>query len=271
MSSIKLDGTWTKPLNLGFPINTFDNEGSIAVKGNGAEGYIASDRQDSRGGLDIYKVVLSPLTRANKTYYFNGFIADATTKKPLAGIVNLVDPIASENFMQVSVDSTGYFVLALPYFDSLGIRINSEAHEYASMLISADSLNKISGNTFNFYLAAIEKQYSKKFNNVFFDLNTAQLKKSASVELDALVSYLSTTPNATILIEGHTDNTGTVAFNLALSSQRAQAIAHYLITGGINKLRISTQGYGATKPVASNDTEAGRALNRRTGFTITIQ
>jgi outer membrane protein OmpA-like peptidoglycan-associated protein len=173
--------------------------------------------------------------------------------------------------MQVSVDSTGYFVLALPYFDSLGIRINSEAHEYASMLISADSLNKISGNTFNFYLAAIEKQYSKKFNNVFFDLNTAQLKKSASVELDALVSYLSTTPNATILIEGHTDNTGTVAFNLALSSQRAQAIAHYLITGGINKLRISTQGYGATKPVASNDTEAGRALNRRTGFTITIQ
>ena len=271
MSSIKLDGTWTKPLNLGFPINTFDNEGSIAVKGNGAEGYIASDRQDSRGGLDIYKVVLSPLTRANKTYYFNGFIADATTKKPLAGIVNLVDPIASENFMQVSVDSTGYFVLALPYFDSLGIRINSEAHEYASMLISADSLNKISGNTFNFYLAAIEKQYSKKFNNVFFDLNTAQLKKSASVELDALVSYLSTTPNATILIEGHTDNTGTVAFNLALSSQRAQAIAQYLIAGGINKLRISTQGYGATKPVASNDTEAGRALNRRTGFTITIQ
>ena len=271
MSSIKLDGTWTKPLNLGFPINTFDNEGSIAVKGNGAEGYIASDRQDSRGGLDIYKVVLSPLTRANKTYYFNGFIADATTKKPLAGVVNLVDPIATENFMQINVDSTGYFVLALPYFDSLGIRINSEAHEYASMLISADSLNKMSGNTFNFYLAAIEKQYSKKFNNVFFDLNTAQLKKSASVELDALVSYLSTTPNATILIEGHTDNTGTVAFNLALSSQRAQAIAQYLIAGGINKLRISTQGYGATKPVASNDTEAGRALNRRTGFTITIQ
>lgn len=271
MSSIKLDGTWTKPLNLGFPINTFDNEGSIAVKGNGAEGYIASDRQDSRGGLDIYKVVLSPLTRANKTYYFNGFIADATTKKPLAGIVNLVDPIATENFMQINVDTTGYFVLALPYFDSLGIRINSEAHEYASMLISADSLNKMSGNTFNFYLAAIEKQYSKKFNNVFFDLNTAQLKKSASVELDALVSYLSTTPNATILIEGHTDNTGTVAFNLALSSQRAQAIAQYLIAAGINKLRISTTGYGATKPVASNDTEAGRALNRRTGFTITIQ
>ncbi|MEY3873894.1 MAG: hypothetical protein RL363_615, partial [Bacteroidota bacterium] len=233
--------------------------------------YIASDRQDSRGGLDIYKVVLSPLTRANKTYYFNGFIADATTKKPLAGVVNLVDPIATENFMQINVDSTGYFVLALPYFDSLGIRINSEAHEYASMLISADSLNKMSGDTFNFYLAAIEKQYSKKFNNVFFDLNTAQLKKSASVELDALVSYLSTTPNATILIEGHTDNTGTVAFNLALSSQRAQAIAQYLIAGGINKLRISTQGYGATKPVASNDTEAGRALNRRTGFTITIQ
>ena len=271
MSSIKMDGTWTKPLNLGFPINTYDNEGSIAVGGNGAEGYIASDRQDSRGGLDIYKVVLSPLTRANKTYYFNGFIADAITKKPLSGVVHLVDPMVAENFMQVNVDTSGYFVLALPYFDILGIRINSKDHEYASMLVSADSLNKMSGGTFNFYLAAIEKQYSRKFNNVFFDLNTAQLKKSASVELDALLSYLNTTPTASILIEGHTDNTGTPTFNLALSSQRAQAIAQYLIAGGINKLRISTMGFGATKPVASNETEVGRALNRRTGFTITIQ
>ena len=271
MSRIKIDGTWTKPMNLGFPINTFDNEGSIAVAGDGAEGYIASDRQDSRGGLDIYKVTLSPATRANKTYYFNGFIADANSKKPLSGIVNLVDPIATENFMQVNVDTSGYFVLALPYFDSLGIRINSEDHEYMSMLISADSLNKMKGSTFNFYLAAIEKKYSKNFNNVFFDLNTAQLKKSSSVELDALVGYLSATPNAHILIEGHTDNSGARDFNIALSAQRAEAIASYLLKGGISKERVNTIGFGASKPIASNETEAGRATNRRTSFTITIQ
>ncbi len=267
----KIDGSWTKPLNLGYPINTFDNEGSIAVAGDGYEGYIASDRADSRGGLDIYKVVLSPATRANKTIYFNGFIADAATKKPLTGIVNLVDPLDAENFMQVNVDSSGLFVLALPFFDSLGIKVNSINHAYASMLISLDSLAKMSGTTFNFYLSAIEKQYSKNFDNVFFDVNTALLKKSSSVELDALTDYLIATPNANILIEGHTDNTGVNAFNLALSTARAQSIAAYLMANGIAKSRISTKGYGSAKPIADNGTELGRAKNRRTSFTITIQ
>lgn len=271
VSRIKLDGSWTKPLNLGFPINTFDNEGSIAVAGNGAEGYIASDRQDSRGGLDIYKVVLAAPTRANKTYYFNGFIADANTKKPLAGTVHLINPANTENLMQIKVDTSGYFVLALPYFDSLGIQVNSEAHEYASMLVSADSLNKLSGTTYGFLLNAIEKQYSKNFKNVFFDINTAKLKPHSSIELDALVTYLLATPKAVILIEGHTDNTGTTTFNQLLSTQRAEAIAQYLIHAGINTQRISTKGYGATKPIASNETETGRATNRRTSFTITIQ
>ncbi len=270
MSRKKIDGTWSKPINLGYPINTIDNEGSIAVASDGTQGYIASDRADSRGGLDIYKVVLSKNTRANKTYYLKGLITDAASQKTIAGTVRLVDPTDTASYMQVNVDTTGAFVLALPYFDSLGIQVNSPNHEYASILMSEDSLTKIAGATLHFNLAAIQKQFTKNFKNVFFEINAARLKSNSNVELNALASYLQNTPTANILIEGHTDNSGNAAANLTLSTKRADAIAQYLINKGITKTRIRTIGYGASKPIADNTTEAGRAQNRRTSFTISL-
>jgi outer membrane protein OmpA-like peptidoglycan-associated protein/tetratricopeptide (TPR) repeat protein len=270
MSRKKIDGSWSKPINLGYPINTIDNEGSIAVASDGAEGYIASDRIDSRGGLDIYKVILSHNTRANKTYYLKGIINEAGTLNALAGTVRLVDPSDTSSYMQVDVNKSGHFVLALPYFDSLGIQVNSPNHEFASMLLTADSVARLAGNTLCFSLASIEKQFTKNFKNVFFEINSAQLMPSSNVELNALVTYLMNTPNAHILIEGHTDNTGNNAANLTLSSNRAQAIAQYLINKGITKNRISTKGYGASKPISDNITQSGRAQNRRTNFTISL-
>ncbi len=270
MSRKKIDGTWSRPTNLGYPINTIDNEGSIAVASDGTQGYIASDRIDSRGGLDIYKVTLSRSTRANKTYYLKGIITDTLAKQYLAGTVRLVDPADTTSYMQVNVDSTGAFVLALPYFDSLGIQVNSPNHEFASMLLSMDSLSKIAGNTIYFNLAAIQKQFSSNFNNVFFEINSAKLKLMSNVELDALVTYLKETQDATILIEGHTDNTGNDEANLILSTKRAESIAQYLIKKGIDKTRIGTKGYGSTKPISDNALEIGRKQNRRTSFTITL-
>lgn len=115
----KIEGNWSSPLNLGYPINTFDNEGSIAVAGTGLEGYIASDRADSRGSLDIYKVILAVNTRPNKTFYVNGFIADAITKKPIAGELVLINTSEETNTMQIKVDSSGNFILGLPYLEVL--------------------------------------------------------------------------------------------------------------------------------------------------------
>jgi outer membrane protein OmpA-like peptidoglycan-associated protein/tetratricopeptide (TPR) repeat protein len=270
VSRKKIDGQWSKPINLGYPINTIDNEGSIAVASDGTQGYIASDRIDSRGGLDIYKVILSTNTRANKTNYLRGFIADAKTQKGIAGFVRLVDPSDSANYMQVNVDTSGLFVLALPAFDSLGIQVNSPNHDYAIMLLSEDSLTKITGSTLVFHLNAIQKKFSKNFNNVFFESNAAQLKSNSNVELNALIHYLESSPTAIILIEGHTDNTGNAASNLLLSTKRAESIAQYLIMKGIAASRISTKGYGASQPIGDNNTPMGRAQNRRTSFTITL-
>ncbi|MEK0423124.1 MAG: hypothetical protein RLZ95_1034 [Bacteroidota bacterium] len=267
----KLDGKWSKPTNLGYPINTFDNEGSIAIASNGWEGYIASDRIDSRGELDIYKVVLPQKARANKTYYFNGFITDAFSHLPIPGLVRLSDPKDSTKFMVINVDSTGVFVLSIPEFDSLGIQVNSPQHDYASSLLSKEKLIQLAGTSQNFNLSPIQNKFTKDFKNVFFDVNNAQLNAASFVELDALVNYLENTNNASIFIEGHTDNTGSEIANINLSEKRAFAIAQYLIKKGIATQRISAKGFGASKPIADNGTAAGRAQNRRTSFTITIQ
>lgn len=267
----KLDGKWSKPTNLGYPINTFDNEGSIAIASNGWEGYIASDRIDSRGELDIYKVVLPQKARANKTYYFNGFITDAFSHLPIPGLVRLSDPKDSTKFMVINVDSTGVFVLSIPEFDSLGIQVNSPQHDYASSLLSKEKLIQLAGTSQNFNLSPIQNKFTKDFKNVFFDVNNAQLNAASFVELDALVNYLENTNNASIFIEGHTDNTGSEIANINLSEKRAFAIAQYLIKKGIATQRISAKGFGASNPIADNGTAAGRAQNRRTSFTITIQ
>lgn len=266
----KIDGNWSSPINLGYPINTFDNEGSIAVAGNGFEGYIASDRADSRGSLDIYKVILALNTRPNKTFYVKGFIADAESKKPLSGEVVLMNPAEENSTMQIQVDSNGYFILGLPYLDSIGIRVNSKGHEFASTLLSLENINNLASKTLEFNLAPIVKKFTRNFKNIFFDINLATLDKKSFIELDAVVTYLETTPSAAILIEGHTDNKGDSVQNLVLSSKRAGSIASYLIKKGIVANRISTKGLGDTKPIDTNNTEEGRAKNRRTSFTITI-
>ncbi len=273
VSRKKLDGSWSTPMNLGYPINTYENEGSIAVSSNGMDAYMASDRADSKGGLDIYKAILASATRANKTFYLKGYIADAVTKSPIAGDVVLVNPLDDSSTMQIKVDNDGYFVLGLPYFDSLGIRVNSPNHIFASTFISADSLQYLSGTTFQFYLAPIPvygKPFSQNFNNVFFDLNSAKLKKKSRVELDALVTYLESAPMAVVLIEGHTDSKGDSIQNKNMSDRRSASIARYLINKKIEPNRVSTIARGAKFPIADNATEEGRAKNRRSSFVISF-
>jgi outer membrane protein OmpA-like peptidoglycan-associated protein len=173
--------------------------------------------------------------------------------------------------MEMQIDSMGQFLLALPYFDSLGLKINSPDHDYLSSILPIESLRNMAGKTFDFALTPIEKEFTKTFNQVYFASNSAVLQAISSVELDALARYLKTTLNAQILIEGHTDNTGTAAQNNLLSLQRANAIAKYLQQKGIAANRIERKGLGATKPIADNKTVDGRAKNRRISFTITLK
>lgn len=270
MSRKQLNEKWSTPINLGYPINTYDNEGSISVANNGIEAYIASDRIDSRGELDIYKVTLPENARAFKTLYFKGQLVDAVSKKGIHGNLQIMDSATGFLYTSIPIDSSGYFILALPYFDRIGLKITSPQYDYLTSSFGVEDIQSYAGKTVTFNLTKIENTFSKIFNNVFFETGTAVLNSTASFELDGLYSYLATTMDATILIEGHTDNTGNELQNIQLSQKRANAIANYLSQKGIAKNRISTIGYGSAKPIEDNATASGRAKNRRTSFTIQL-
>lgn len=266
----KINGEWTPPLNLGFPINTFDNEGSIAVASNGIDAYFASDRSDSRGGLDIYKATLSNETRANKKFFMKGIIKDANSKKTISASIHLFDPSNLSSFMKMEVDSTGQFMLALPYLDSIGISITSSFHERADKTITNAFFVEDNTTTQEFYLSTLKDKFTQTFTHVLFATDSDKLLPGFEKELNELTAYLLTEKQAVIIVEGHTDNTGDMDKNKLLSLNRAKTIAQYLIANQVSPHRISTLGYGDTKPISNNETVQGRQLNRRTSFTITI-
>jgi len=118
------------------------------------------------------------------------------------------------------------------------------------------------------YLVPIQVGETVRLNNIFFDFGKSTLRAESFPELNRIVSLMSLNPALEIEIAGHTDNTGADNFNLQISDERAKAVKAYIISKGISETRISAKGYGKTKPVAGNDTEAGKQLNRRVEFTI---
>ena len=146
-------------------------------------------------------------------------------------------------------------------------------HHTPGYLFYSDNFSLIDNNidsslVINIPLQPIETGASIVLKNIFFDVNKFQLKQESLVELDKLVMLLIDNPKLKIQISGHTDNVGKDADNLALSLNRAKAVMGYLLSKGVDPKRINSKGYGATKPISVNDTEAGRSLNRRTELSV---
>ncbi|MEN8203246.1 MAG: OmpA family protein [Bacteroidota bacterium] len=114
----------------------------------------------------------------------------------------------------------------------------------------------------------VDRDSSVVLNNIFFDFDESVLLPASYTELDRLNAQLRQYPNLHITIEGHTDNMGTYEYNIRLSIDRAKAVADYLLNKGLEKSRVSYQGYGYTRPLSDNRTEEGRQLNRRVAFRI---
>ncbi len=127
------------------------------------------------------------------------------------------------------------------------------------------------GEKFASYVVGSDKSVGKvfTFDNVTFQTGSATLAATSNGELDNLTKVLKAYPNVHIRLEGHTDNTGNAANNLKLSQSRADAVKQYLMNKGIAGARLTSKGFGSTKPVAKNDTDAGRQQNRRTDAVIT--
>ena len=264
----KDDGSWEKPQNLGYPVNTIDDEGSLMIAGDGKTAYYASDGNDSRGGLDLYSFELPEHARPYKTLWVKGNVFDAKTKQGLPSAVELINLSSAQTISKVQTDEEGNYLITLPTGKDYAFNVNRKGY----LFYSENFFLKTSGNdttyTINIPLIPIEVNASVVLKNVFFDVNKAELKPESMIELDKVVQLLKENPTIKIEIDGHTDNVGKPADNLTLSNNRAKAVINYFLYKGVAADRLSSKGFGETKPVADNTSEQGRAKNRRTELKV---
>ena len=263
------NGVWSNPVNLGYPINTINREGTLFITADGKTAYYSSDKSDSRGGLDIYSFELREDIRPRKTLWVKGQVFDKKTTKGLPSTVELIDLSSKELISKIQTDELGNYLVTLPIGKDYAFNVSRQGYLFYSGNFLLSQHSPDSTYEKNIALQPIEINASVVLNNIFFDVNKFDLKPESQVELDKLVQLLNDNPTLKVEISGHTDNVGKPADNLVLSDNRAKAVVNYLISKGIATQRLTFKGYGETVPVADNKTEEGRALNRRTEMKVT--
>jgi outer membrane protein OmpA-like peptidoglycan-associated protein/tetratricopeptide (TPR) repeat protein len=261
------DGKWGKPKNLGYPINTIDREGTLFIAADGKTAYYASDRADGKGALDIYSFDLREDVRPLKTLWVKGKVFDKKTAAGLPSAVELIDLNTKQEISKVQTDEKGNYLITLPVGKDYAFNVNRKGYLFYSDNFSLTTKSPDSTEK-NIPLQPIEVNASVVLKNIFFDFNKYEVKPTSQVELDKVVQLLSDNATVKIQIAGHTDNIGTNADNLKLSENRAKAVIAYLAGKGIDPKRLSFKGYGASQPIADNETEEGRAMNRRTELKV---
>lgn len=261
-------GKWAAPQNLGYPINTISHEGTLFITSDGKTAYYASDRSDSKGGLDIYSFQMRPGMRPNKTLWVKGKVFDKKTNTGLPSTVELIDLATKRILSRVQTDETGNYLITLPVGKDYAFNVNRRGYLFYSDNYSLKEKSPDSTYQKDIPLQPIEVNAAIILKNIFFDYNKYNLKPESQVELDKLVQLMQDNPTVKIQIEGHTDTIGIATDNLKLSENRAKAVVHYLVSKNISVTRLISKGFGATKPIADNKTEEGRAQNRRTELKI---
>ncbi|MBS4066761.1 MAG: OmpA family protein, partial [Chitinophagaceae bacterium] len=262
------DGSWSKPMNLGYPINTIDEEGGLIIASDAKTVYFSSDGWDSRGGLDIFTFELPAHVRPHKTLWVKGTVFDKKTKEGLPSNVELIDLGNAQTISNVQTDEEGNYLITLPIGKNYVFNVNRKGYLFFSESFMLQQKENDSAYNINIGLTPIEVNASIVLKNIFFDTKKAELKPESLIELDKVVQLLKENPTLKIEISGHTDNVGKPADNLLLSNNRAKSVINYLLYKGVAFNRLSSKGFGETQPIANNTTEDGRAQNRRTELKV---
>jgi len=264
-------GQWSKPVNLGFPINSPGDEIGLAITTDGKTAYMGSERPGGYGGLDIYKFELDETVQPLHVTYIKGRVFDDATKAPLKAIITLFD--LDDNgkvFGTLSSEETkGEFLATIPYGNDYACAVSKEGYLFYSANFSLKNFTKSEPYLLDIYLKKIEVGKSVVLNNIFFEVNKFELRDVSKTELNQLVDLLNKNKTLKIELSGHTDNSGIEAENKVLSENRAKSVYNFLVSNGISENRLSYKGYGSSKPIVENKTEEGKARNRRTEFVVT--
>jgi outer membrane protein OmpA-like peptidoglycan-associated protein len=265
------------PENLGKPINSPEDDAGLIVSTDGTYGYFASEPSDNLRGkgvgrFDVYRFELYQDAKPNEVTFLRG-----TAKSQNGGPINPgkveIKNIEGTHKVEAVVDTlTGEYVAALnkKHFKTKGIVVaKKDDHVFSGIEIS---LEKSSFSNpppkVELKIREIKLNESWVLNDIHYKTNSAELEERSYVMLNEFSEWMKEHITVKVEIGGHTDNLGSESSNLALSTDRAFTVKAYIQDRGVEGARISTKGFGGSKPIADNKTELGRAQNRRTEFKI---
>jgi outer membrane protein OmpA-like peptidoglycan-associated protein len=269
-SRLKDDGSWTTPKNMGHPINTDQDEHGLIVSADGRTAYFASGRFKGVGKLDIYGFEMPEEARPDEILIVKGRVTNDEGKAVNDAKVEIkyMDSRETE-IIEVDKQDGGYAaVVRLKTAGDVLITVKKEDHVFDSRAFTEEDAGKGGVVEADLEVKKIEVGKAYRVNDINYATSKAEITKASTYILENLITFLKENPKVKIAIHGHTDNVGSMEENMTLSKNRASNVMKYLTDRDIAQSRLSFDGFGPTKPISSNDTEAGRAKNRRTEFVI---
>ena len=257
---------WSKPLNLGYPINSAGNDAYIASTLTGDTLYFASDREGGYGGYDLY-LMLNPPIPQMPVITVNGVVTDAQTGQPLAGTPVIIEDFGTgETMVKYQSLESGQYQFVLPAGKTYRLSAERNGYLFHSEVFDVPENTLYKRFEKNIALQPIPVKISvplKTQLTVLFDFDKADLRPESKPELERAIRFIQQNPGKKFEIAAHTDALGTDEYNLDLSERRAAAVRDYLVKHGVPPDIIVAKGYGESQPIADNDTPEGRQLNRR--------
>lgn len=269
----KEEDGWSRPVNLGYPINSFIDEVGIFITADGQTAYFSKEKVQNgrvaKSELMKFNIKNDTLVR-NTSSYVTGRVLNEETNQPIQANFHMEDLNNRGIIYEVSSDSvTGRYFLVLTQGNEYGVFVSKENFLFEDLSFFAASNSALEPDTIDIFLKPIKDGVSMILENVYFGFNEYVLDERSETELNQIYKYLNDNPNLTVLIEGHTDNIGTEDYNQELSTKRAGSVYNYLLDKGIQADRLSSRGFGSSQPIESNDTEEGQQRNRRIEFRVT--
>ena len=289
------DGSWSEPENLGYPINTPDDDIYFVLTANKKIGYYSAVKDDTKGYNDIYQITFlngtdnlilnsednliasitnpsseTSIDKSTRLTLVKGSIIDNITGEPIEALIEIIDNETNKVVYRTTSNSaTGEYLVSLPPGKNYGMAIKKDGYLFHSenfdLVDDEGGYRKVEQNI---EMVNIANNSQITLKNLFFDIGKFEIKDESKSEFDRIIEFLTDYPKVKVEISGHTDNQGNEEDNQVLSENRAKSVVSYLTKNGIENDRLTSVGYGSSKPIAENTTREGRAKNRRVDFKI---
>jgi OmpA-OmpF porin, OOP family len=270
--SEKDSASWTRPENMGSPVNNHEDQFSLFITADGKKGYYSHEETKDAGYSvsHIYEIDIPEDKRVRfRSNYVKGIVRDKETRAPLTATIELINLETNETESLVSSDSvSGGYLIVLTQGAEYALFVNKRQYLFKSLNFNYSAVKDFEPIVLDIDLERATEGRTAILQNIFFDVDKYDVKQKSVAELEKMTRFLKENPSQRVEISGHTDNSGSAAYNLQLSQKRAQAVYDHLITSGVDPARLVPKGYGATQPLADNNTEEGRQKNRRIEFKL---